>query len=109
MFFESGSQRPTREGDRLLQILAAELGRMGNPIVIEGHTDARPFRGNQDTYTNWELAVDRANAARRVLVARGVRPEQIVEVRGFADRNLLNTGDPNDPRNRRISVVVKLK
>jgi flagellar motor protein MotB len=36
-----------------------------------------------------------------------VRPEQAVEVRGFAHQKLLNPADPNDPRNRRISLVVK--
>jgi flagellar motor protein MotB len=28
-------------------------------------------------------------------------------MRGFANHRLLNSADPNDPRNRRISLVVK--
>jgi chemotaxis protein MotB len=55
----------------------------------------------------WELAADRANAARRLLHTNGVRPEQAVEMRGFADQRL--PADPNDPRNRRVSVVVKFQ
>jgi chemotaxis protein MotB len=65
--------------------------------------------GALNHYGNWELAADRANAARRVLQSDGVRPEQVVEVRGFAAQHLLNPNDPNDPRNRRVSVVVRFQ
>jgi chemotaxis protein MotB len=111
MFFVSGNPTPTPTGERLLAALATELGKMPNAVVIEGHTDARPFRnaGALNHYGNWELAADRANAARRVLQSYGVRPEQVVEVRGFAAQHLLNPKDPNDPRNRRVSVVVRFQ
>ena len=109
MFFNSGSPTPTVGGEHLLNVLAQELVSMPNQVVIEGHTDARPFRAATPTsgYSNWELAVDRANAARRLLSADGLRLDQIVEMRGFANQRLLNAKDPNDPRNRRISLVVK--
>ena len=109
LFFVSGSPEPTLAGQRLLQVLAAEVSRLPNRLVIEGHTDATPFRnaGPATGYSNWELASDRANAARRLLHARGVRPEQVVEVRGFADQRLFNDKDRFDPRNRRVSVVVR--
>ena len=67
---------------------------------------ARPFSKRKD-YTNWELSVDRANAARRIIEATGARPGQITQVRGFADQNLRNHDDPNDASNRRISVIVR--
>ena len=38
------------------------------------------------------LGEDRASAARRSLHANSVRPEQIVEIRGFADRNFKTAG-----------------
>jgi chemotaxis protein MotB len=109
MFFVTGSPNPTPAGERLLAVLAHELGRMGNPIVIEGHTDSRPFRNANPTsgYTNWELSADRANAARRLLHGDGVSPGQVVEVRGFADRRPMKPDAPDDAGNRRISVVVK--
>jgi len=111
MFFVTGSPAPTPNGERLLHVLAGQLGQMPNSLVIEGHTDARPFRNATVTtrYTNWELAADRANAARRLLHSAGVRPGQVVEVRGFADQRLLNPDNPSDPRNRRVSVVVKFQ
>lgn len=111
MFFVSGSANPTEAGGHLLRVLGVELAKMPNTIAIEGHTDARPFRRADPVsgYGNWELAVDRGNAARRLLHSYGVRPGQVVEIRGFADQKLLNPDDPNDPRNRRVSVVVKFQ
>lgn len=109
LFFVAGNQTPTPSGEHLLQVLAQELGKMPNQLVIEGHTDARQFRklGISSQYSNWELSADRANAARRILQASGVRAQQVVETRGFAEQHLLDPSDPNNPRNRRVSVVVK--
>ncbi|HUB77328.1 MAG TPA: flagellar motor protein MotB [Bryobacteraceae bacterium] len=109
LFFVSGSPEPTAAGDHLLQLLAGEIGKMPNPVVIEGHTDSRPFRNAAPSsgYSNWELSVDRANAARRLLHSHGVRPQQVVEVRGYADQVLLDPANPESPRNRRVSLVVK--
>ena len=109
MFFQSGNASPTPAGERLLNILAREVSRLPNKVIIEGHTDSSPFRGSTPSsgYSNWELASDRANTARRLLSTYGLHDDQIVETRGFANQHLLNSADPNDPRNRRISVVVK--
>ena len=109
LFFVTGNSSPTVSGEHLLQVLAAELSKMPNQLVIEGHTDSRPFRNStrSSRYTNWELASDRANAARRILDTSGIRPEQVVETRGFAAQRLLDPQNPESPRNRRISVVVK--
>jgi len=109
MFFVSGSPEPTPAGQDLLRVLAKEMSRLPNRLAIEGHTDAKPFRNASPAagYSNWELATDRANAARRLLHAYGVRPEQVVEVRGFADQRPYNDKDRFDSKNRRVSVVVR--
>ncbi len=108
LFFESGRPEPSANGERMLALLAGELARLKNRVLVEGHTDARPYRFTAiHGYTNWELSVDRANAARRVMEDRGLSSHQIAQVRGFADRRLLDAGSPQDSRNRRISVVVE--
>jgi chemotaxis protein MotB len=109
MFFVTGSSAPTESGEALLRVLAREIAALPNTLVIEGHTDATPFRKSRPTegYSNWELAVDRANAARRLLHKYGVRPQQVVEVRGYADQKPFIEQDRSDPRNRRVSVVVR--
>ncbi len=37
----------------------------------------------------------------------GVRPDQVAQVRGFADRNLRKPLHPQDASNRRITVIVQ--
>ncbi len=105
MFFESGSPVPTNTGKDLLIQLAKQLGTMKNPLLVEGHTDSRPY-GNS-SYTNWELSSDRANAARRIMQASGLQTAQIAQVRGFADQHLRLVKNPADASNRRISIIVQ--
>ena len=106
MFFESGRGAPTDRGSELLSKLAGELGKLPNNILIEGHTDAKPF-GNGNAYTNWELSSDRANSSRRLMETSGLRSGQVAQVRGFADRQLRHPEDPENPSNRRVSVIVQ--
>ncbi len=108
MFFDSGSARLPADAVRLLQIVAHHLGRLPNPIAIEGHTDVVRYRPGT-AYTNWELSADRANAARRVLEVSGLQPHQVVEVRGDADSHLRRPDEPTHYSNRRVSIIVSYK
>jgi chemotaxis protein MotB len=106
-FFDSGSAKLNQSGQELLTLLAAELEKVPNHVSIEGHTDAKPYTG-KSSYSNWELSADRANAARRLMQQpEGLRPDQVTQVRGFADQRLRNLKDPLDPANRRISIIVQ--
>ena len=105
-FFDSGKPNPSANGKELLLTLAPELGKLPNKISIEGHTDSKPYAGKGD-YSNWELSTDRANAARRLMEANGLAPNQVIQVRGYADQRLRVPNDPFDPSNRRISVIVQ--
>jgi chemotaxis protein MotB len=107
MFFESGSQKPTVSGSNLFGKLANELGQLPNPVVIEGHTDSRPFRdAGKEAYGNWELSFDRANMARRIMLDGGLQPDRVSEIRGYADRQPI-TNNTLDNRNRRVSVILQ--
>ncbi|MDP9112833.1 MAG: OmpA family protein [Acidobacteriota bacterium] len=105
LFFDTGDPKPTAAGIELLKVLSSELVKLPNKIAIEGHTDARPY-GHPD-YSNWELSADRANAARRTLAEFGIDETRISQVRGFADQRLLKKDDPDNPSNRRISIIVR--
>jgi chemotaxis protein MotB len=111
MFFVTGGSVPTDAGRRLLALLARELTRMPNSIILEGHTDARPFRNVRPIsgYGNWELSTDRAHAARRLMAEFGIPAERISEVRGYAERHPLLPSAPDDARNRRVSLVVRFQ
>lgn len=104
LFFDVGSAKLKPETVKLLKLIAVEVGHLTNKVMIEGYTDARPYV-NPD-YTNWELSADRANAARRILEQGGVGKDQIVQVRGFADRHLKHPDKPLDFGNRRVSILV---
>jgi chemotaxis protein MotB len=105
-FFESGSPLPSAFGKELLSSLAAEIGKLPNTVIIEGHTDAHSFSGVKD-YSNWELSSDRANSARRWMEQNGMRADQVVQVRGYADRKPRDTSDPEGPTNRRITLIIQ--
>ncbi|MEO7191720.1 MAG: flagellar motor protein MotB [Vicinamibacterales bacterium] len=105
-FFDRGSAALRGESERILSLIAQEIGRLTNDVVIEGHTDSRPYT-QHERYGNWELSADRANAARRVMVDQGLHAGQLRAVRGFADTDLRFAEQPLDPRNRRVSIVVR--
>ena len=105
-FFQTGNAQPTPVLKDLLKVLAAQMGALPNKISIEGHTDAQPY-SNADGYGNWELSADRANVARRLMQASGVRMNQVAQVRGFADQRLRKPQQPFDASNRRISLIVE--
>ncbi len=106
IFFESGSGRPSETGHELILRLGEELKKLPNDLLIEGHTDAKPFAAKGE-YSNWELSSDRANAARRLMEANGMPHGRIVQVRGFADQSLHDKAHPEAASNRRISVIVR--
>ena len=105
-FFENGSANPTQTMQSLLKVLAPEAGKLPNKVSIEGHTNSVPYTKGA-SYTNWELSTDRANAARRLMISDGLRSDQVVEVRGFADQKLRKPKEPSDPSNRRITVLIQ--
>ncbi len=105
-FFDNGSSILLGESERILSVIAGEIGKLPNDVVIEGHTDSRPYTEGQ-RYGNWELSAERANAARRVMAEQGLRPGQMHAVRGFADNELRIPEQPLDPRNRRVSILVR--
>lgn len=75
-------------------------------MKIEGYTDATPYAGGVTGYGNWELSAERANAARRELLAQKVAVERIAQVIGYGDSVPTLPDDPTNALNRRISITV---
>jgi chemotaxis protein MotB len=105
-FFELGSPEPTPNLQKVLEVLAPEIGKLPNPLSIEGHTDSKPYSGGK-VYGNWELSTDRANTARRLMETSGLHPGQVIQVRGFADRKLRKPQQPEDASNRRVTLIIQ--
>ena len=104
--FTTGSARVGDRTRELIAIIAEAVADLPNPLVITGHTDSTPYR-RAESYSNWELSVDRANATRRVLVESGVNPARITRISGLADTMPLNPDDPGAAENRRISLTLR--
>jgi chemotaxis protein MotB len=90
---------------QVLQRLGKPLSSSRFQIKVEGHTDSSGYRPGA-LYSNWELSADRANAARRELLAGGLSEDKIAEVTGYADRILFVKDDPRSPLNRRITITA---
>ena len=105
-FFESGNAEPTDPGSDMLRMLSSQLAKMPNKLLIEGHTDARPY-ASLTGYSNWELSTDRANAVRKLMQKDGLPDGQVTEIRGYADQYLRDPKNPDSASNRRVSIVVK--
>ncbi|MHB9035219.1 MAG: flagellar motor protein MotB [Armatimonadota bacterium] len=108
LFFDSGSANIKASTQQLLAKVSQELGKLPNKVIIEGHTDSRPLSKHAN-YTNWELSADRANSARRVMEATGLRSKQVDEVRGYAATHPRCPDNPEHFSNRRVSIIVVMK
>ncbi|WP_445371867.1 flagellar motor protein MotB [Methylomonas sp. HW2-6] len=93
----------------ILRELAPVINELPNKVSINGHTDALPFPSNRTGYSNWELSSDRANVARRELNQGGLNDDKVLRVVGLASSIPYKLENPNDPMNRRISIVVMNK
>ena len=105
--FDIGSATLKDYSLAILLELAKAIAKVPNRISISGHTDSGKYL--RENYSNWELSTDRANAARRALIAGGLPAKKIGRVVGLADTAMLNDAQPDDPSNRRISIIVMNK
>jgi len=103
--FPSGSAQMFEKTEKLMAKVAEIIRRMPNEISVRGHTDGVPYSKGAE-YTNWELSSDRANSSRRVLLKYGFPEKRINNVVGKADRDHLVVTNPNDPKNRRITIIL---
>jgi chemotaxis protein MotB len=108
MFFETGSAIVRPIARKLFLKVGKILGDSKHHIVVDGHTDSRPYSEGA-RYNNWDLSQDRAGATRRVLVEGGLSENQVLACRGFADKRLRNRINPFDYSNRRVSVLLPYK
>jgi chemotaxis protein MotB len=103
--FAKGSPELTAKGRKAVQFIGKQLSALPNRVEVEGHTDSFNFSGGK--YTNWELSTARASTARVALEQGGLKEGQLARVSGFASTQPLFPDNPADPRNRRISILVR--
>jgi chemotaxis protein MotB len=107
--FAIGSAQLEPYSRQILREIGRTLNDVPNRIGISGHTDAHPYSGGAKGYSNWELSSDRANAARREISIDGLDEARVLRVVGLSSAVPLDPGNPANPVNRRISIVVMNK
>jgi len=107
--FNSASARMESYALEILHQIAPVINELPNKISIAGHTDAKPFPGSGQGYTNWELSADRANSARKELIKSGLKEEKMMRVVGLSSSVPYVNEDPLAATNRRISIIVMNK
>lgn len=104
--FERGSAKIMPFFRVLLSELTPVFDSLDNKLIITGHTDAMPYKGDARHYNNWNLSGDRALSARRVMEQAGMPASKVMQVSAMADQMLLDAADPAGASNRRIEIMV---
>jgi chemotaxis protein MotB len=103
--FRLGTTLLTPEASQLLGAIAGTVGPETGGLTIRGHTDGLPYRPGQGA-NNWSLSAGRAEATRQAMLRDGIAEARFFRIEGVADRELLVKDKPQDPRNRRISILL---
>ncbi len=89
--------------NQLNQILQDTKNHVEKEIVVTGHTDSVGTDSNNDT-----LSLKRAQQVAQWLVGKGVSSKQIDVVgRGKRQLLVLTANDVDEPKNRRVDIVVR--
>ncbi|MEM9687078.1 MAG: OmpA family protein [Bacteroidota bacterium] len=112
LLFGSGSWNLGTEGARAVKQLGNVLAQ--NPdiaVLIEGHTDNVPFKGNSQVNGNWDLSTKRATAIVNILKQnQDINPENLTAAgRGEFAPIASNDTQEGRAKNRRIEVILTPK
>jgi chemotaxis protein MotB len=102
--FPLGSPELTNSAKNILSVISSRIKNSAQKIEIEGHTDALNYADKH--FSNWELSTARASAARIELEKNGFPPSRVLRISGYAATLPIIKNNPNDPRNRRISLLL---
>lgn len=106
-FFGSGEETINRQAYPTVAKIAAVVGRLPNPVRLEGHTDSIPIH-NSRFNSNWELSTARAVAMLNLLVDNYEVSDRRLAVAGYADTMPVDSNDTEQgrARNRRVDLVI---
>ena len=103
--FRLGTTVLTPQAAQLLAVIGQTVAPEPGTVMVRGHTDALPYRPGE-VANNWSLSAGRAEATRQALMKNGIREDRFRRIEGVADREPLIADNPQDPRNRRMSIIV---
>ncbi len=106
-FFPSGGDAIDPATYRSLEKVVTAIGKLPNPVRLEGHTDARPINTARFR-SNWDLSAARAIALLELLTGRFAIPRERLAIAGYAETVPVAPNDAEVGRalNRRVDVVI---
>ncbi len=107
LLFDMSSSRLTEPMERFLRAFTPVLVALDKQVVINGHTDARPYAAGS-RLSNWDLSYQRASAAREILEGSGLPPRTIDGVFARGSTQLYKPDEPFSSQNRRLTFLVKI-
>ena len=112
LLFKSGSWSVGSQGKQAVEQLGDVLA--DNPkiaVLIEGHTDNVPYKGNAQLSGNWDLSTKRATAIVNILRKnQAINPENLTAAgRGEYAPIATNETTEGKAKNRRIEVILTPK
>jgi len=110
ILFASGSAEITDTTRQSLDLLSDSLKKLKtNKIVIAGHTDNVPEKGNGRYQSNWDLSSARAITVMEYFISKGAVLEKNAAIQAFADTE--PKADNNTPQgrseNRRVEMIIQ--
>ncbi|MFT5103875.1 MAG: chemotaxis protein MotB [Candidatus Latescibacterota bacterium] len=107
VLFRSGSYNLSLRANEILGKVATVInGKPDFEALVEGHTDADPFKKG-DLLDNWDLSAKRSTAVVRQLVELGANPAQLIAAgRGEFVPLVSNSSAENKSTNRRTKIYI---
>lgn len=112
LLFASGSWVVGPEGIKALQELMKVLETEADiNVLIEGHTDNVPYKGNAQVKDNWDLSVMRATAVVKVILKDSTIDPKRISAAGRGEYFPIDPADTPEARakNRRTEIILTPK
>jgi len=106
VLFGSGLADLKDPAKKVLAPIAAELKKIPNDIIIEGHTDNVPIKGGKYS-SNWELSMARAYSVLVFFAEQGIEPRHLAGI-GYGENRPVgdNATIVGRAQNRRIEISL---
>ncbi|PIS47010.1 MAG: hypothetical protein COT17_05635 [Elusimicrobia bacterium CG08_land_8_20_14_0_20_51_18] len=106
VLFDSGKADLKSGAKQILLTIIAELKKVPNDIVIEGHTDILPVKKGRYA-TNWELSMARAYSVISFMEENGIPAKQLAGIGYGENRPIADNARPEGrAENRRIEISL---
>jgi chemotaxis protein MotB len=107
VLFDAGSATLGPRAANVIGVVAPQLSKIGNSVIVEGYTDKRPLKKGGG-YDNWDLSVDRAVRVVKLLRDSFAMDPARLSATGYGEQHPVAPGNDEASlaKNRRVQIVV---